>query len=429
MSNTKLPMGHILVSVYRSWSYTQRLKIEEFKSDDGIPYWYNRESGQTFWEKPLVEEEMISPLEGGTILDPNHSEHPFIMSKGEPHQSVKYNQGDVRKNMLMHHETEDEATRRRRNASTSAKVARQKGKLPDVMEGVSRIANESSTINETSLSSPKKDSPKKEKSSPKKIPQLSIDGSGKHNQSLPSPAGSDSSKISTESSLMSHQQEKLLAKQYSSGLNQSSIREDDEIRSENSFGDNDSNQPSNGLDPNVVQNLAVTLGQMISQMDIRNAKPQDMIQLGLGMGMALMQQTMTNNNHNNNNNTNKNNNNQDHPLSPTDIANQQNHVSFMDDSSINSLSVSTKGSIPNQTGIIKGQPIGIAKPSLPGVNDIRLNHNEENQQKKAHKQLENANLTSMEEALEIKVQPSATPDELQEGKYYQGLGIYMGYSL
>ena len=52
-----LPMGHLVVSVYRSWAFTQKDTIEEFKTDEGIPYWYHRRTGQTFWERPLYSEE------------------------------------------------------------------------------------------------------------------------------------------------------------------------------------------------------------------------------------------------------------------------------------------------------------------------------------------------------------------------------------
>lgn len=400
MSNTKFPMGHILVSVYRSWSYVQRQKIEEFKSDDGIPYWYNRESGQTFWEKPLVEEEMISPLEGGTIVDPNHAETPFTLSKGEPHQSAKYHQGEVRKNVLMHHETEEEALRRRRNASSAAKVARQKGKLPDILEGASRIVNESSTVSDVIHS------PKKEKSSPKKVPQLQFQG----NSNAPvSPNGSESSKISTESSLMSHQQERAFMKQAEfSGRNHgAAIFEDEEGGSD--FGELESPQPNIGqFDPNIAQNFAATLGQMMSQMDLRGAKPQDMIQLGMGMGMALMQQTMESF-------TSKGG--EQMPMQSPDSRHGLN-VSFADEYSTSDASKTSSVSLG---GMMKGEPIGIPKRSLPGVNEIRLNHLEEDEQKDKHKQLEKTTLTSMEKALDVKIQPTTTPDELQEGKYFQSL--------
>ena len=33
-------LGHLLVNVYRSWGFTQKDTIEQFMSDDGVPYWY-----------------------------------------------------------------------------------------------------------------------------------------------------------------------------------------------------------------------------------------------------------------------------------------------------------------------------------------------------------------------------------------------------
>jgi hypothetical protein len=31
---------------YRSWAFTQRDTIQEFATDDGVPYWYHRKTGQ-----------------------------------------------------------------------------------------------------------------------------------------------------------------------------------------------------------------------------------------------------------------------------------------------------------------------------------------------------------------------------------------------
>ena len=56
------PMGHCHSHVYRSWAFVQRQMIEEFLTDDGLPYWYDRRSGETFWERPLAPEEQQQPL-------------------------------------------------------------------------------------------------------------------------------------------------------------------------------------------------------------------------------------------------------------------------------------------------------------------------------------------------------------------------------
>ena len=33
--------------------------LEEFETDDGIPYWFDRRTGETFWERPLCAEEKV----------------------------------------------------------------------------------------------------------------------------------------------------------------------------------------------------------------------------------------------------------------------------------------------------------------------------------------------------------------------------------
>jgi hypothetical protein len=42
---------YIWVAVYRSWAFVQKSVIQEFKTDDGISYWYHRNTGQTFWDR------------------------------------------------------------------------------------------------------------------------------------------------------------------------------------------------------------------------------------------------------------------------------------------------------------------------------------------------------------------------------------------
>lgn len=33
--------------------------LEEFETDDGVSYWFDRRTGDTFWERPLSEEEKV----------------------------------------------------------------------------------------------------------------------------------------------------------------------------------------------------------------------------------------------------------------------------------------------------------------------------------------------------------------------------------
>ena len=134
------PMGHLVVSVYRSWAFTQRDTIQEFRTDDNIPYWYHRKTGQTFWERPLYEDEEVNPLQGGTLLDMIHSEEPLTMTKGEEGAERRYLQGEFRQQMLMHIETKKDAMNRRKAASITVKNARERNIIPPI-PGFESIVN------------------------------------------------------------------------------------------------------------------------------------------------------------------------------------------------------------------------------------------------------------------------------------------------
>jgi hypothetical protein len=131
-----LPMGHLVVSVYRSWAFTQKDTIEEFKTDDGISYWYHRRTGQTFWERPLYAEEEPKVLEGGTVVDQVHPEEPLNVHSGQEGAERRYTQGEFRKLMLSHHENIDEAEKRRKTAHLAGRVARDRGVFPEVPPGM-----------------------------------------------------------------------------------------------------------------------------------------------------------------------------------------------------------------------------------------------------------------------------------------------------
>lgn len=32
-------------------AFHQESPVEEFLTDDGVPYWYDRKTGETFWER------------------------------------------------------------------------------------------------------------------------------------------------------------------------------------------------------------------------------------------------------------------------------------------------------------------------------------------------------------------------------------------
>ena len=47
------PFGQFFSKVIRNWMYNPKSDIEKFETKDGIPYWYDHKSGETFWECPL----------------------------------------------------------------------------------------------------------------------------------------------------------------------------------------------------------------------------------------------------------------------------------------------------------------------------------------------------------------------------------------
>jgi hypothetical protein len=103
------PLGHCVSHVYRSWAFVQRQLIEEFTTDDGYPYWYDRRTGHTFWERPLMDIETMPVTAGGTRLSGATSD-----SNTADDAKKKYRQDDVRKLILKKHETADEMLDRRR---------------------------------------------------------------------------------------------------------------------------------------------------------------------------------------------------------------------------------------------------------------------------------------------------------------------------
>ena len=60
-SNMNGKLGHLVICVYRSWGFKQKETIQEFATDEGVPYWYNRDTGQTYWEKPFAEVNLPMP--------------------------------------------------------------------------------------------------------------------------------------------------------------------------------------------------------------------------------------------------------------------------------------------------------------------------------------------------------------------------------
>ena len=319
--------------------------MQEFKTDEGVPYWYNRESGQTYWERPVTDEEKRSPLSGGTLLAPNkdHNEPPIIVSKGHEGTEPRYTQGQHRENMSYHIERDAEAIRRRKRVAASTTMARDKlreqgidsfehvsiagnpgtnvsersvgdedqGGIQDpmslaqegsVLSGHTRISTETSLVNDEG----------------KQVPTLppgdhrDLKGDAKHQiavgkstaelaaslQATPDPymsqqhQGKEKSVTFVRGSALDGNSIHSVAEQMSGEevrgmLQEQGVKGLTESRGSAALLKNGIGQVGN--DTSVVE-LSKSLGQSLASMDLNNASTEDLIQVGLGMGMAIIEQ-------------------------------------------------------------------------------------------------------------------------------------------
>lgn len=315
---TDLPMGHLVVSVYRSWAFTQRDTIQEFKSDDGVAYWYHRKTGQTFWERPLYVDEEDSPLIGGTELDMIHPEEPAIIQRGSEGATRRYTQGEFRQQMLVHLETEKDAVNRRKAAQSTVKGARERGLIAEPVGLASTMVVPMSS--EDNIAS-RIDFP------PNQNQSLAVHDASQ-SMMRPMTQGSKHQSAGIADRENSREDERgytpalLIPGQYNvQDINrQQQMGQMDNLGSQSLVqGGRGLEEPSQmgggsrgyttgpttgfaqsggsatipafpGMNPALMANLSSTIGNMFQQMmsmDKANS-PQDMLQLGLGMGMALL---------------------------------------------------------------------------------------------------------------------------------------------
>ncbi|KAF4316956.1 hypothetical protein BBO99_00006363 [Phytophthora kernoviae] len=58
-------LGSCSSVVYRSWAYMQDNPYDEFVTEDGVAYWYDRTNGNTFWTRPVLPIEKFRGKDGG----------------------------------------------------------------------------------------------------------------------------------------------------------------------------------------------------------------------------------------------------------------------------------------------------------------------------------------------------------------------------
>lgn len=94
-SDPENELGPYTSIVYRSWAYMQSSPYEEFVTDNGIAYWYDRDKGKTYWERPVLEIERQRGVDGGvdgTITDGIGERASLGVGVNEP----KYSQKEMR---------------------------------------------------------------------------------------------------------------------------------------------------------------------------------------------------------------------------------------------------------------------------------------------------------------------------------------------
>ena len=231
---TDLPMGSLLVSVYRSWAFTQRDIYEEFRSDDGVPYWYHRKTGQTFWERPLHPEEKGSPLLGASTIDERHCEEPTVAHAALEGAVRRVDQGQFRKQILAKHETEGDARMRRELAIKSLQNLKEAGRTFDTPAFATNSVREA-------------------------IPQTTThDPASRHFEQTSDGRG-------PRPELISFANENTLS------------------------GEGDDSKITEILSSETLTSVALNIDQLISLPAFKETSPQDMVRIGLGMGIAIMQ--------------------------------------------------------------------------------------------------------------------------------------------
>jgi len=287
-----LPMGHLVVSVYRSWAFTQKDTIEEFKTDDNISYWYHRRTGQTFWERPLYEDEEPSALKGGTILDMVHPEEPLTVHKGHEGATRRYTQGEFRIQMLAHHENDDEAKKRRLTAQSSSRIAKDRGQLPSHPPGLEHFSMDNNSAGEEDVGSRLHVGLDVEQSMMVSTSSGGVGGGPK----APNGLTSGQHLIQTHEMGVAEAHAREEALRTGKSLEEDNMSQGSHVVANNPmagmFGGSTGGGGAEvlpGVSADMMQNLTQSLGAMLSQLGMmESSNPQEMIKIGMGMGMALL---------------------------------------------------------------------------------------------------------------------------------------------
>ncbi|KAL3670298.1 hypothetical protein V7S43_004611 [Phytophthora oleae] len=235
--------------VYRSWAYMQNSPYDEFITEDGVAYWYDRNTGDTFWTRPILPTEKFRGKDGDIdgVIATGEGEiatlgvglgHSGDADAGKDGGAARYSQQNLRKYMTKKMEAPEEKERRVKLVTASAKKH-------DIVvdldtESASGLAP-SSTVELTRI----------------QVPQLSLK---RHQQR--SNAGS---RASSASSTRSRVQIAAISRE----------NEPDPV------------MPLDSSTKQMIDSITQALGPALSQANGAKGSGVDMLQLGIGLGMGL----------------------------------------------------------------------------------------------------------------------------------------------
>ncbi|KAJ0402332.1 hypothetical protein ATCC90586_006528 [Pythium insidiosum] len=119
-SNPDGALGPCTSVIYRSWAYMQSSPYEEFTTEDGIAYWYDKQSGETFWTRPILPIEKFRGKDGemdGVVTDGDGE----TATLGVGVDAARYTQQELRKYMTKRMEAPEERERRLNHVGASAR--------------------------------------------------------------------------------------------------------------------------------------------------------------------------------------------------------------------------------------------------------------------------------------------------------------------
>ncbi|KAL4100404.1 hypothetical protein PRIC1_008198 [Phytophthora ramorum] len=129
------PLGSCSCVVYRSWAYMQDSPYDEFVTEDGVAYWYDRNTGDTFWTRPILPTEKYRGKDGdidGVITTGEGEVATLGVGLGNSAAggdadaakdggAARYSQQNLRKYMAKKMEAPEEKERRVKLVTASAK--------------------------------------------------------------------------------------------------------------------------------------------------------------------------------------------------------------------------------------------------------------------------------------------------------------------